>query len=472
MKEPQSKIKNLLSFNIETVLAFSVSIFLFPIYSHYISLDQFGMRAIVLMSYVIFESLSGLGLNWLIRRRAKSEQKLKNLAYFFNVLIIYLIIRISFAVIILGSEQLMGSFFTSWDESYTELFYLYLPVYVMSSSVTGLTELFVINQQAKRFSLIFSISLLISTGTTVYLVVAKGLGVVALFYGDILKSLCFIILASVVGKKFMGFGNQFLLVLTDIKKIGLAAVPKNIVSQLQANADRYVIQIFLPVSDLGAYTRSQIFLNAYGSLSIAFSRAYSPAYIGSYDIPGKRLKFCGILKNWFLFIVILYSLSTVVISDIFDLFNVHESFHIVAVLGPVLALRSTILVYDVWHSNNIVHSGETKYFFYRSLVSFPIALCMLIVLTYRYGIDGAAISALAYPIISMGASIIITRKYLLYQDLCEYGTYLAGITVMVLVCYANYMGIFNEASMQIVAIAGLMIAGIFYFWSQRRSNGR
>ena len=363
MKGRKSKIKNLLSFNIETVLAFSVSIFLFPIYSHYIGLDQFGMRAIVLMSYVIFESLSGLGLNWLIRRRAKSEHNLKNLAYLSNILIIYLIIRISFGFIIFSSEKVMGSFFPNWNELYTELFYLYLPVYVMSSSVTGLTEIFVVNQQAKRFSIIFSISLLISTGATVYLVVSEGMGVVALFYGDILKSLCFIILAFIAGKRFLGCGNQFLSVLTDIKEIGLAAVPKNIVSQLQANADKYIIQIFLPVSDLGAYTRSQIFLNAYGSLSIAFSRAYSPAYIGSYEIPEKRVRFSGILKNWFLFIVVLYSSSTIVITDIFYLFNVHESFYVVAFLGPVLALRSVILIYDVWHSNNIVHSGKTKYFF-------------------------------------------------------------------------------------------------------------
>ena len=44
-----------------------VGILLFPLFSNYLSLSDYGDRAIVLLAFIFFEIFSGLGINWLIR---------------------------------------------------------------------------------------------------------------------------------------------------------------------------------------------------------------------------------------------------------------------------------------------------------------------------------------------------------------------------------------------------------------------
>ena len=128
---------------------------LLPVYTNYLTPEDYGTRAIVLLAFVIFDVFSNFGVSWVIRAKYHKLGGIRH-RYFFTLFCYICLLK---TVILLLSlpflDVYLTHFFSQWNVSYIYLIHLQLAVFFINSSVVLLTEIFVMEKNATTYSFVF-----------------------------------------------------------------------------------------------------------------------------------------------------------------------------------------------------------------------------------------------------------------------------------------------------------------------------
>ena len=145
-------VKNLLIYNSISWLPLVVGFALLPIYTNHLSPEDYGVRALVLLPIIIFDVFSSLGLNWVIRSKYHKLGSSRG-EYMFTILLYSIVFKLLIlAVLSPFAEVFLQFILHQWDSSYIVLFNLQLVIFFMNGFVVIMTEIFVMERNAKKYA--------------------------------------------------------------------------------------------------------------------------------------------------------------------------------------------------------------------------------------------------------------------------------------------------------------------------------
>ena len=447
-------IKNFLIYNFPVWIPVVVNFLIFPLYTNYLSPSDFGFRAIILLSILILEILSNFGINWVIRARyfeLESYNEKKSfvstiLVFSFGLRIILYILFYYFGL------HIFPFFFENWGPIHNELFYLQLLIFFFGFSNEVFFALYVLEKHSKQYSFAILLQYFIKIIISVVFLVIHNQGIHSLFYGDLIGVVIFQIFSFFYFSRYicLAFDKT---VIKDLIKIGLPAMPKSLFERIQLNIDQYIIQMFLPVFELGIFARSQFIYNGALGLNKAFSNAFSPVYLEETINNNREYSPKKIMLYWLFTLSLIIIFSALFMVDVFRLIGVTEEFMICAKYAPLYSLNILITSYVLMHGNNILISKSTYLYTIRSFFSGLINIILNIILIPNYGILGAIAASLVSALVFFIIEYCFSEKYLGFNTDVVVFPFLLLIIMIIFIFYL----VFNNL------IVSLILKSIIFF---------
>ena len=417
MSQNNKNATNFLVYNLSAWVPAIVTFALFPIYTAYLTPSDYGIRAVVLLAALMLQLCTNMGTTWIIRNKYYTfNSDTERNVFISSLLLITFIPRIILFILFffIGSAT-FPLLFKSWEGTFDSLFKLQLFVFLLSFCQPIFAQVFIMERRAKEYSFITLFAYFCNVTVLLYLLVLKNYGISSLFYGELVSAVVFALFSFFMlrNKMVIRFRKE---TITDVIKIGIPAVPKSLFSQIQQNISKYILQIFLPIGQLGLFSKSQFLDKGFSAMFKAFSNAFSPSYIKNITEKGKDAATRQIVTYWLFLTSSILLLFILFLPDIFKVMRVNPAFWICAKYAPLLGFQAVLSGCGMMYSNNILISQKTYLFTARSMCSGIINIILSLLLIPWIGVLGAI---LAY---SISHSLVTVFGYYFSEKILHFKT--------------------------------------------------
>jgi len=361
------------------------SFLLIPIYTSYLSVEEFGIYGfLIVINLVFYMLISGNLVNLLSREFYKSQKKY----YYIYSIIFYFVLVFSFlgCVVYLFGEKMLNFF-----EINVNVWYLYLILFI--AFFRNVIDLYLsilrfrfLAVEYLKFSVL--ISFLTALFSYVFLIKYKVIGI----FEGILIGYFFIVLFIVVRNfRFLKFNGRFL---KEVIKFSFSYMPTTLSWRVITLSDRFFITKMVGVNALGLYTLSYQLSSVFNLFTTSINQAFSPFFMKSLqekrDI--KRVVFflivgmgailfvgyfilefvIGFLKKDYYFAIdyIKWFLGIVFFSFLHSIFSKYMIFHkkekiisIITTIGAVLNIGLNIVLIKLYGGIGAVVATLLVYIF-------------------------------------------------------------------------------------------------------------
>ena len=270
----RNTVKNSFLYSIGNMAGKLSGVILLPLYTKYLPIEEFGLLALLEISFLFILSISGFGVkNALMRYYWDPEQKGKEgslfyTSYLFNILVSITTILAAFFLLQHFSMEIFGTVLPQ------NLLWFFLGSSLIRVIADTPLLLMRIKQKALSQTLVQLMILIITVGLTVYLIGYRGMGIEAIFLSQLVAySLAMLVLSGFIVRNIR-FQFNFAL-LRELLNFGLPIFLSNLLSVILVMSDRFILNYFGTLENVGnfslAYKISNIvqvvfvasFLNAY-----------------------------------------------------------------------------------------------------------------------------------------------------------------------------------------------------------------
>lgn len=396
------------------VLVQAMALILLPLYTRVLTPDAYGILGLVNTVQRILVSVMSLGIAAAITRfyyDSNSDTERRQLIG--AIWQGWLLILVTLAILL----ELLGFLFG--DYLFVQIsFRPYLELALWIAALRALADIpravMRVRGQAGLFS-IFSISNFgLSLILIIYFMVILEQGVVGSLKGQVIGAL----IIGIFYLTFMASATQWTWEFTYLKQaliFGLPLVPHLLASWVLNFADRWVLERYVSLQEIGIYTLAYQFGLMMSMILSSINRAWGPFFFEKAQQAEGRAILVR-LVTYYAFLIIFISLaisllSQPIISLIADL-EYHIAFHYV----PIIAAGYLMLGLYFIASNAIFFTKQTKYLPFITGGAAIVNVGANLLLTPKFGVMGAAIStfigyASLFIITLMAAQCLFTLNY-------------------------------------------------------------
>ena len=274
-----SVAKNFINFLGPNALTGIVSfIIIFPITTHYVTISEFGTRALVFLAVLLVSILTSYGAIWVIQAFYNDFDD-KDRSIFITTLYLYgLFLLLAVSSIFYLYSDFLFNLIISWDSSYELYFQISLIRLILRRHESIMLECWTMDGLSSSFLKYRLVDLVAKLLSTYYFLVLEGFGLLGLFYVDITAALISSSFFPFFAKSYMSF-NIGLEHLNSIIKIGYPAIPKSIIGQIDKNIISYFLIVFTSLELVGIFNRSNVMTKYYKHIIQALRRTVMPKFI-------------------------------------------------------------------------------------------------------------------------------------------------------------------------------------------------
>jgi O-antigen/teichoic acid export membrane protein len=270
----RNTVKNSFLYSIGNMAGKLSGVILLPLYTKFLPVEEYGLLALLEVSYLFILAISGFGVkSALIRYYWDKDLKgregsLFYTSYLFNIVVTLVTIFIGYLLIRNFSAAMFG----------VELSNRLILAFTFASLVRLLADtpmlLLKIQQKAFRQTSIQLVILVITVGLTVYLIGSRGMGIEAVFIAQLIANAVALILLSQTIIRNIQFRFDMPL-LRELLHFGIPLFLSGLLSIVLVLSDRFILNAFGTLENVGnfslAYKISNIiqvvfvisFMNAY-----------------------------------------------------------------------------------------------------------------------------------------------------------------------------------------------------------------
>ena len=273
-----------------------------------------------------------------------------------------------------------------------------------------------VNNKAILFTGIMLINVLINVSMNIYLIRFRGMGVEGVFISNLTASgFSLLVLIPVIIKnlrvKFSGKLWKKLIL------FGLPFVPSGLSSMIIELSDRYMLQWFKGMEDVGLYSAGHklgIFMLL---VVMAFRFAWQPFFLQKRDAPDSPRLFSKIM-TWFVFLMTIVFLAVsffikeIVALEIFGRHIINESFWAGIVVVPLILAAYLFNGIYINFQPSIFYTGKTWVISIVVGIAALINIGLNLILIPKVGMIGAGISSLSAYIFMAVCTYFIVRKWI------------------------------------------------------------
>jgi O-antigen/teichoic acid export membrane protein len=402
-----SLFRNLAIYGLGDVATSLISLLLLPVYTRFLSPTDYGIIAMLLMVEAVGKIIFRWGVDTAFMRLyydcadQQARQRLASTLFFFLLSVNGALLAGGLAAAGFISERLFG----------TDTHTLLVALVVANTFVVGFYfipfQVMRIGEQSKQFiALVFARS-----GATLAarlaLVIGAGMGVLGIVIADIVVTVVFTVVLS---RWFVPlirpvFSWQ---VLREALGFGLPRVPHSIAHQVMGLADRYFLNLFGTLRDVGLYSIGASFGLGLKLFLSAFEFAWTPFFLSVMKEPDARQIYSRVSTYVIAVLIMLVAGLCAIAPDVVRLTTTAE-FHEAARVTPWIALGVMFQgLYLVGSIGLVITKSTTRYPIATGIAG-ATSLAANWFLIPRFGLMGAAwANAIAYgtlAVVTVGFSI-------------------------------------------------------------------
>ena len=406
----KSLFRNLAIYGLGDVATSVVSLLLLPVYTKYLTPSDYGVIAMLLTVEASGKIIFRWGVDTAFMRLyydcadQKARQRLASTLFIFLLAVNGSLLLVSLPLSGALSELLLGSL------DYRLLISLVLiNTFVVGFYFIPFQVLRIVEQPKPFIALVFSRS----ASTLILrlvLVIWAGMGVMGVVLADIVVTGVFTL---ILGRWFAPLIRPMfsMAVLRDALGFGLPRIPHSLAHQVMGMADRYFLNAYATLHDVGLYSIGASFGLALKLFLSAFEYAWTPFFLGVMKEPDAKRIYTTVSTYVFAVLVLLAAGLCAVAADLIRLTTTPE-FYSAARVTPWIALGVLCQgIYLVGSIGLVITKRTTRYPIATGLAA-AASLMANALLIPRYGMIGAAWSnTVAYATLAAATVGFSMRAY-------------------------------------------------------------
>jgi O-antigen/teichoic acid export membrane protein len=414
----KSILKHSLVYGISNIAQKASGIILLPLFTYYLSVEEYGRYGLLFITTVIISQSLVLGQSSsVIRYNNLTEYSEKKRSIFFTLIAIVLTITVAFIVFTELSLDQISSWYGSKED-----FKLPLRVCIYIIAIVTINNLLIGKVRAEERSLLYTtsglIKILVQIGFTVYFLVILKMGLVGVLLGQLIGELSTILVVAPTLLKEIEFKFEKSIV-KDSLSFGFPLVFSAVAINLLNGSDRYIIKFLIGEKVLGLY---ELGYRVGGIINmvmiIPFNLSLLPMAYKVYQTEGDK-DYYKKLKTYFTFLLIWAGLALSLFSkEIVEVFALNSSYYSAYEVVPYIVLAYILYGISTISSLGMFLSGKNLYMAFITMFCAGINIGLNFWLIPEYGIIAAAINTAVAFFIQDLLSILASNKY--YKIKYEY----------------------------------------------------
>lgn len=445
-------------YSISIYIPFIIGFLLLPVYTKFLTPEDYGIRAIVLLAILAFQVFSDVGVNWIIRAKyflLKSKHEIAQ--YISTLLFISLTIRLVLSIIMYSTKDFIYSqIFHGWSLLYSNLLNIQIGVFLLHFIRNLTLPILILEKSTGKFLILTLCTYLINIVTSLFLLISANMGIASLFYGELAGTI-FCTLLSIVFLKDYIIPRFDVHVIRDVINIGLPAMPKNIIGQVQRNINKYFIQLYMTPTDLGIFQKSDFLYGGFRGLQKAIGNTVAPNNLKKIASKEEDRETGKIIIQFIYFLSVLVLFTTFYLEDIFRLMGVNEAFWVCAKYAPLYGFNVLISSFVLMFIHNILVSEKTYLLLVQTAIILFFSYAANIILVPKYGIIGGILSITIVSIFSALILIIVSEIWLSYKTKINYWMWIAILATVLLIYFLDYNGHITSTGLKSIILLVYMI---------------
>jgi O-antigen/teichoic acid export membrane protein len=407
LNDLKNTAKHILIYSIGNISTKLVGFILLPLYTDYLSKEEYGTLAILEVTSFMLIALIGLKQSTAMMRwcsAEKDKERVKSIA--FTTLITLLILVIVFNILF---QPLAGAFGTILFESgefksYFRVLFLFISFEILNAWVLDLIRI------KGKPSIYVILSLVKFTSTLVlniYFIKYQGMGVLGIILSQLIGSILLFLLSIV----FISKNVKPVIHRGEIRpmfKYGFPLVFTTMSMYLLSLGDRFLMKYMLDLGEVGVYALGYKIATVSNLLVIqSFQIGFLPIAYRMYEKPGNERFFIKTL-TYYSFVLVLFSLGISLFSkELITLLARSDEYLLAYTIVPFISLAFVFKGIQYIFSLSLHFVKNTKY---NAFIVLGVALfnvLLNIILLPRMGIYGSGLAS----VISFFIMLIFFRYF-------------------------------------------------------------
>jgi O-antigen/teichoic acid export membrane protein len=304
----RNTFKNSFLYSIGNMAGKLSGIILLPLYTKFLPIEEFGLLALLEITYLLILSISGFGIKSSLMRfywdkdLKGREKSLFYTSYLFNVVISLLTI---FAAILVLKNFSVQLFNTTLSRN---LFLAFISSSLIRMLVDTPILLMRIQQKAFRQTSLQIMILVISVGLTVYLIGVRGMGIESIFLAQLVANLLALLILGKYIFKSIDFKFDRPL-LRELLQFGIPLFLSNLLSVVLVLSDRFILNYFGTLENVGNFSLAFKISNIIQVVFVAsFMNAYTHIFYKQMT-ESNAGRFYSKTMTYFVFVIVFVSIG-------------------------------------------------------------------------------------------------------------------------------------------------------------------
>jgi len=432
-----NNLKNLLKhsvvYGISNVAQKASGIILLPLFTHFLSVEEYGRYGLLYITTVIISQSLVIGQSSsVIRYNNSTNFTNRKRSIFFTLTSLVLAVTVVFVIISeIYIDQISG-----WLGS-PEDFKLPVRVCIYIVAVVTINNVLLGKIRADEKSVLYTIAglvkIFIQIGFTIYFLVALDMGLVGVLLGQLTGEISTILVVTPSLLKEIEFKFEKSII-KDSLNFGLPLVFSAVAINLLNGSDRYIIKFLIGERVLGLYElgyRVAGIINMI--LIIPFNLSLLPMAYKVYQTAGDK-DYYKKLKTYLAFLLVWAGLALSLFSkEIVEIFALNPSYYSAYIVVPYIILAYILYGMSTISSLGMYLSGKNFYMALITMFCAGINIGLNFWLIPQYGIIAAAVSTVIAFFIQDTLSILASNKYypIQYEYFKLIKIFIAGIVLYI-----------------------------------------
>ena len=409
-------VKNSIIFSIFSFLVNGINFILIPLFTNYLTVEEYGIIASVTISITLFTAFFTFGLNGAFSRiyfeidDPNDKLSLLNTSFFTNIIL---------ATIVTGTIIFTNGLFL--DHVFKNVKYeplLKYSIFISYLNIFSIAQLsnLVVKGEALKYRILTSAYFILNTLFTIINLSIFKMGVIGVLKAQIFSNL---ILAIYYVFSTIKISNKIFNVKYSIKLLifGVPVMFYTILGMIIEQSSKYFVEKYLTLNELGIFNLAYQFSSIIFLINSAINMAWVPIYFEESKQDENSEKFKTYSKYVFQIVSLIALCISIYHTYILDFF-INKKYENAKSYIPILVYVFVISnTYWFLFVNPIFHANKTKYLPFIALISGLVSIFTCILLIPKYGINGAIFSVLfGYLIMNISGYSIVNKFMKLRYD--------------------------------------------------------
>ncbi len=431
-----------------------VNFLLLPIYTRYLTLENYGTLALLGILTALFIPIAGLGLSPAIFRFYRDEEIDRKTLLSTGVFTVMLS-SVALLVVTLYFAENIGNILLTPD---TEKSSILIIITLCTSAAMSISMIFLTSLRANRRPIatvvVTGISLIIQVSLSIIFVVILRMGVLGVSFGVLCGAVTSMSLLFFLSRKAIYFGIEKNM-LIKMLSYGIYSVPAQIFSLLNIHLNQFILKVLVNVRGLGLYSIAVRFALPITVVADSIQYAHTAIFFQVLEEEEEPTMLLRAIASYYVAILsymwVGVSIWGVELLRFMTPFEFHEA---TVLIAPIAIVPLLTLIYTFLASG--IDSGEDlKPYIYVNIVGFITMVISLYLLIPHFGVIGAAYSIIIARLVMIVISHRISQKRLTvpYNLLAIVTFILSGIGVI----YYNNLWYSSSIITRLITTSGISI---------------